>query len=493
MTVSASLEIHEINIGQGDSILIINRDLAATKKLITAAKGVVPADPIDYMPYCVANDIPLTGTVTKALLVDGGDDEYGGNVVDYMDLYGVLDGTTVWRPDLMVAVSHYHDDHMAGLRSVFKERINPKKKGDKVVFKERLRPGVVYQSLPNSKTNPKTERFALFQSDVDVASKATGKNKTKRVLLNPGGVDSGATPARISLGTGVDGIPITVSVVASGQSVNNGTGVTAIASTGKTVDQNDRSVVLMLQYGSFPHLLGGDNAGNGLGPGGNFGGNAVATGTKKFFSSAHADVETTLGLGLEVLFPATAKWLANQPKFVNPGYATVVKANHHGSSSSLDVHLLGTLQPLLLLISSGVKSRFHNHPTQQVMNRATKAQTATWGLHKTLKRLADSVKVPNSIAQIYVTEVGNTVKNVTFRANLYTAKIMGDIVVRPVDETISAIQAATAKGQKLTVQVYGTGDLSKMTDPGTTLRDTVTPNVPVSIYPLGPFTHSDTH
>ena len=495
MTVSASLEIHEINVGQGDSILIINRDLDATRKQIVAEKGVanVPADPIDYMPYCIANGIPLSGTSTKALLVDGGDDEYGGDVIGYMSDYGVLDGTTVWRPDLAVLVSHYHDDHMAGLRSVFKERIDPKKKGDKVKFAERLRPGFVYQSLPNSKTNPKTDRFALFQGDVDEASKAPSK-KTKRVLLSPGGIDSGVTPTEISLGKGVDGIPITAYVVASGQSVNNGiTGVTAIASTGKNVDQNDRSVVLMLQYGSFRYFTGGDIAGSGGAAGGNFGTNAVVAGAKKFFSSAHADVESTLGPGLEALFPATTKWLANRPKFVTAGYCTVVKANHHGSSSSMDVHLFGTLQPLLLLISSGVKSRFHNHPTQQVMNRATKTQTANWGLRAAGKKKADSVMVDNSIGQIYVTEVGKKVKNAAFGVNLYTARIMGDIVVRPVDETISAIQGATARGEELTVQVYGTGAASGMTDPNTTLRPTVVQNKAGSIYPVGPYTHSDTH
>ena len=104
MAVSACLEIHEINVGQGDSVLIINRDLVKLTAAIVSNKGAkaVPADPIDHVPYCLANSVPLAGTVTKALLVDGGDDEYGGDVINYLTDLGVLDGAKVWRPDLSV-------------------------------------------------------------------------------------------------------------------------------------------------------------------------------------------------------------------------------------------------------------------------------------------------------------------------------------------------------------------------------------------------------
>jgi beta-lactamase superfamily II metal-dependent hydrolase len=382
MPQSASLEIHVMNVGQGDSLLVINRALNAVKDAITKAKGgtSVPADPIDYVPYALKNGVSLAGTVTKALLVDGGDDEYGGDVLNYMTDQGVLDGTTVYRPDLSLVVSHYHDDHMAGLRSVFKERIEPKKMGDKVKLVERLRPGTVYQAVTDKKSDPTSQRYADFQADV-LAAMGAPMNKTKRVYIEPGGQNSGTkTQVTIDLGVGVNGIPITATVLAAAQAVWDAAKkkTIAIASTGSTVDQNDRSVVLVLQYGSFRCLLGGDIAGNGVGPGGNFGANAADTGSKKFFSQ-HADVETTLGPALEAYFPKTAIWVKGQPKFTADGYCTVFKANHHGSSSSVDVHLLATVQPLVFVGSSGVKARFHNHPTQAVMNRITKAQTAQWG------------------------------------------------------------------------------------------------------------------
>jgi beta-lactamase superfamily II metal-dependent hydrolase len=498
MPDSASLEIHVINVGQGDSVLVINRDLAQAKNAIAAAAGSasVPANPIDYVPYALKNGVSLVGTVKKALLVDGGDDEYGGDVLNYMTDQGVLDGTSVWRPDLSVVVSHYHDDHMAGLRSVFKERIDPKKKGDAVQFVERLRPAVVYQSLPDTKTNPTTQRFDNFQDDVATAASAA-TNPTQRAYVYPGGLDGPGGTAQtmqIDLGTGVSGIPMTVYILASGQAVWDASKnlTVPVASVGYTVDQNDRSVVLMLEYGSFRCLLGGDIAGNGLAAGGNFDANAVDPSTKKSFST-HGDVESVLGPALEAYFPKTTTWVKGQPKFPADGHATVFKANHHGSSSSIDVHFLATVQPIVFVGSSGVKARFHRHPTQEVMNRITYDQTDEWGRRAAGTVLADAVKVDNTIAGIYLTEVAEKVKNKAFGVDIYDAEIMGDTVIRPVDETISALQDATAPGQELTVQVYGVGVLTDLSDPDTILRPPTSPNPATNIYPIGPITHSRTY
>jgi len=496
MPKSATLEIHVMNVGQGDSVLVINRALDKVKAAITKAKGApsVPADPIDYVPYALKNDVSLVGTVVKALLIDGGDDEYGGDVLNYMTDQGVLDRKSVYRPDLSLVVSHYHDDHMAGLRSVFKERIEPKKKGDKVKLVERLRPGTVYWAMSDKKTDPTSARYADFKEDVATAM-AAAKNKTSRVYIKPGGLDNSTDkPLVIDLGTGVNGIPITATAIAGAQAVWDAgkKKIIKIASTGSKVDQNDRSVVLILEYGSFRCLLGGDIAGNGVGPGGNFGANAADLSSKKSFSQ-HADVESTLGPALEVFLPKTAKAAKGSPKYTSDGYCTVFKANHHGSSSSVDVHLLATVRPLVYIGSSGVKARFHNHPTQAVMNRITPSQTAKWGLAAKGKVKADAVQVNNTIGGIYLTEVAAKVKKKTFGVDIYGAKIMGDTVIRPVDETIAAIQDATAFGQSLTVQVYGIGVQTTTLDPGTTLRATAAKNAASAIYPIGPFTHSDTH
>jgi beta-lactamase superfamily II metal-dependent hydrolase len=494
MPKSACLEIHQINVGQGDSTLIINRDLAKVQAALEKAKLTLPADPIDWVPLAVLNKetVSLVGTVKKALLIDAGDDEYGGDVLAYMTAQGVLDGKTTWYPDLMLMVSHYHDDHMAGLRSIFKERIDPKKKGDKVTYKERIRPGIVYQSLRYKKMDPKTQRFKLFQEDLEDAATG-GSKKTKVIEIGPGGLDTGTgKPTVISLGTGAGGIPIGIVVVSAGQSVyNTASGLQAIKGLSSTPDQNDRSIAAMLQYGSFRYFFGGDLAGSGVAAGGNFGVNAMDP-SKKKATSRHADVESTLGPALEAGFPATpdSGYTAGKPKFTTRGYATVMKANHHGSSSSDDVYLFATLQPAVFLLSSGIKSRYHSHPTQQVINRAD-AATETWGRRGTPLQKAGSVTVKNSIKQIYITEMAEQVKGKTFAVDEANARIMGDIIVRPIDETVTAVQQATASGAVLTVQVYGMGDLTKLFDPATTLRDTSTTKV--DKYPIGPWEHSDTH
>ncbi len=493
MATSASLEIHVLDVGQGDSVLVINRDLAKVQAAIQSEKGAasVPAEPVDYVPYAVANNVPLAGTVKQALLMDGGDDEYGGNVVDYMQVHGVVEDPGVFPqtgeycPNLSIAVSHYHDDHMAGLRSVFKQRIDPDPavKGAKARFAARYRPATVYQSLPESKTNPPSQRFKDFRADVEEAFTAPA-DPTAVVYLHPGGLDSKGNTVTIDLGTGVGGIPIVGYFLASGQGVFDAAtnAVVPIASTGSVVDQNDRSLVLMLQYGSFRCLLGGDIAGNGGPAGGNLGDNAAQAG--KAFFSQHADVETELGPALEAFFPATGTWVAGQPKYPTDGYATVLKANHHGSSSSVDVHLLATVQPLVFVGSSGVKARFHAHPTQAVMNRIDVAMTPQWG-----RRGPAGYTVPNSIAGTYLTEVAEKVKNKSFDVDIYEAEIMGDVVIRPYDETISAVQSANAKGPGMTVQVYGTGVMTDLVDPATTLRPVTGPYQPTAIYPLGPIEH----
>src|SRR5256885_102224 len=201
MTRSARLEIYQINVGQGDSTLIVNRRLDRVYDAIKNAKGVGVLgglDPIDYVPYAVANDIDLDGTIERALLVDGGDDVYGDDVLNYIKKLGALrTDPKPYCPELYLLVSHYHDDHMAGLRYVFKERVDApppkkKKKGKKaspVSVKERYRPARVYQTSKNPKADPKTFRFAAFTKDVDDAYLASPM--TKRYYIDPGGLEMG--------------------------------------------------------------------------------------------------------------------------------------------------------------------------------------------------------------------------------------------------------------------------------------------------------------
>lgn len=489
---SARLEIHQINVGQGDSILIVNRDLDKVKEAIQKGSGTLPTEPIDYVPYAVKQGISLAGTVKAALLVDGGDDEYGGDVVNYLITYGVLKEGVGWTQHLKVLVSHYHDDHMAGLRSLFKKRVDPKNPGDKVNFVDRFWPGEIYLSAPgNEKSKPQSQRYVKFLEDV---KEATAKSTASTLyILKPGGLNDKNETTVIELGEGIDSIPIKAYVLASGQAVYDykNKRITRIKSVGTTVDQNDRSIVLVLEYGSFRLFLGGDIAGNGGPKGGNHGSNAMDTSTKKYFSK-HADVESILGPALEQFFPETptSGWKKGEHKYPNAGYCTVMKANHHGSSSSVDVHFLATLQPCILLISSGVKARFHSHPTQQVINRASIGQNKKWEV-RPIGATTSALEVNNTIKYIFITEVGDKVKNNKFQVDLRDSKILGDIVVRPIDENVVDVQNANKKGMsRLVMQVYGSGEQTGALDAGTTLCPTLKRD-DKSIYPIGPFYVTD--
>jgi hypothetical protein len=359
----------------------------------------------------------------------------------------------------------------------------------------RYRPARVYMTR-DSTEDPSSQRLASLRADVAEAHTQT-TNPTLVTYVDPGGVVAGTDPhglptreqLRIGLGDGAGGIPITLAAFAASRSVldpRSGT-VTPVASGTRTPDQNDRSIMFVLQYGSFRAYLGGDLAGNGGPAGGNTGANAANTGAKKFFSQ-HADVESVLNPVLEANLPATAQAQAGQPKFTVPGYCTVIKASHHASSSSVDVYTLSTTRPRIAVVPAGVKARFHRHPTQEVLNRMSPGQTARWGV-----RRGSTVQGPvaNTLDGIYVSEIALRYKRKGFNVDAREALIVGDVVVRPVDETVVAIQQATAFGTALRVQVYATGELTNVDGAGTALRPVDTGN-PVAPYPIGPFMHTCT-
>lgn len=481
MAETASLELHFINVGQGDAVLIINRDLDALARLVRKANL---ARGLDHLPYAIKAKLDLTGTVKKAVLIDGGDDEYGGDVVDYLETYGVVKKGTPFAKNLTVVVSHYHDDHIGGVRSVFKELVpvattGAKKKGKaaaKTMLVDRYRPALFYATTAHTE-DPPTVRLEALRDDVEHATLQSKPTVVR--YIDPGGL-LGGKPCVIDAGKGVDDVPITLTAFAAARTVYNPVtkASTPVAMVTSTPDQNDRSVVLVLEYGSFRCFLGGDIAGSGGPAGGNKGSLAVDASAKMFFSN-HADVESVLCPVLEKNLPATTKPAKGKPKFTEPGYCTVVKASHHGSSSSNDVYTLATLRPRVAVITVGVKARFHNHPTQQVMDRLAAPK---WKPRK-------GAAFDNTLDGVYITEIAQKYKKKRFGVDVGAAKLVGDVIVRPVDETVKAIQDATKFGAaKLGIQVYGTGLYSTMDSADTELRPS-SPKNKTGVYPIGPFEH----
>ncbi|WP_327006427.1 hypothetical protein OHA72_03575 [Dactylosporangium sp. NBC_01737] len=506
----AYLEIHVLNVSQGDSVLIINRNLDKVKARIASAKKANPTltppiEPIDWVPYAISQNINLTNTVKKALLIDGGTDGYGGNVLAYLLAHGAINPELEHQPLLSVMISHYHADHMDGLKSIV-AKLNPAGKGLLPLY----RPAVIYQPVFDGMKA--AAGFVDLEKYFEIA--ATGKaatrgKSTKLVWVYPGGLTS--MPQRIQVGSEIvkqggeslvidlgktpDDLPITFTVIAAGQSVSGQENYTDVASKSAAIDQNDRSIVGVLEHGSFRAFFGGDIAGTGGDSGGNFGDQHMNTkllpyeGNKKSFTS-HANLETPVREAMEQRFPKTWMAQAGRPKFRHAGYVTLMKANHHGSNSSNDVHLLAQLRPTLFAVSCGFRTNFHGHPTQQVINRLASAQWSQAG---------SSEPVKNTIQQVYYTEVLDVIdkddKKKTieqFGVHLRGGKILGCIVIRPVHESLVKIQQAPNFGQELAVQVYGNAGFSDVPAAKALLPPAHPPQYG-HIYPLGPWYHTDLH
>ncbi len=116
----ATLEIHQINVSQGDATLIIVRDLALLAAKVTNATA--QADPMAHLPWCVKSSVDISSTVVSAVLIDGGNNRFGDKVWAYMKQVGAIDPSpaVVFQPKLHVMVNHAHGDHLDGLESLFR-------------------------------------------------------------------------------------------------------------------------------------------------------------------------------------------------------------------------------------------------------------------------------------------------------------------------------------------------------------------------------------
>lgn len=470
---ASGLEIHFINVSQGDSILIINRDIDALKKKIIAKGGLtLPTDSLDYLPFAVANKVDLEGTVKKALLIDGGEDYYGGDVLSYVQAYGVKGATT--RANFMTLISHYHSDHADGVRLIYKKISKPAvpaKKGQKAkpaVLVLNYPPATAYDMGDDKKLDPDTLTYQNYIKDVD---DAVAKLKTTRKTLKPNDT--------IDFGTDNNGVAMKFTCVAANGVVSDGVGKMkkSIIDPKKVPDQNDRSVVVVLEYGDFRCIFGGDAGGNGREEGGNTGANKDQR-TKQFYSS-HGDLEKPLRSALLALYPADAK-RANTAK----GHICCFKAHHHGSGSSNDVYTLLTMEPKLVFFSSGTRVKFHGHATQEAINRTDPATTDTW-------INSNKSEFDNTVANYYITELAKDgkyswggSKNQKFARTFANGRILGDIIMRP----FGAVQPANPNGANtISIQVYGTGAQAAV-DGDKKLRPINTTTTPPN-YPVGPWEH----
>jgi beta-lactamase superfamily II metal-dependent hydrolase len=272
-TPSGLLEIHQINVQQGDCTLIIGPD----------------------------------GTT---ILVDGGDATKGTNeVVPYLQGLGLLpvDGL-----DYMIA-THYDSDHLGGLDEVINAGYD-------------VRDGIWDNG--SGETGTQVTQF---------------KNAAATTTAAP--LNDATLGAIVSLGNGA-----VARIVAVGGSVL-GHGVVPSA----TNNENDTSVAILVQYGGFDYLTGGD-----LG-GGQWSVDNNCTGR----TTGQVNVETPLAVSL---MPGGGASL------LTADGVEVLDVNHHGSESSTNHQYMNLLSPAVAVINvgSGQGSTYH-HPRIDVVENVLMA------------------------------------------------------------------------------------------------------------------------
>lgn len=268
-----NLEIHYINVEQGQSILIIGPD----------------------------------GTT---ILLDGGNTGKGtSEVVPYLQAQGI---TTSQSLDYIIT-THLDTDHFAGLTEVM---------------------------------NYGYDALHVYNNGSDKTNTYVTAFNTAASGTTAGGVTAITLGQVISLGSGA-----TAQCVATNGSV---VGVGAIS--GGQDNENDRSVVLLIKYGSFEYLTTGD-----LGGGSDDG---SCTGR----STTQVNIETPL---VNAIMPGGA-----YPLLSDYG-VEVAHVGHHGSESSGNSDYMNLLTPQVACISvgSGQSSGWY-HPRVDVVEHVFLAQTS---------------------------------------------------------------------------------------------------------------------
>lgn len=400
----ATLEIHQINVSQGDATLIVVRNIHDLREAVKQEAPQAALDDMNLMPWCVRerrNDL-LRAATQGALLVDAGNDDYGPDVRWYMEHVGALQPKDTFQEKLSILVTHCHDDHQDGVRSLLRDRDGPN-------TKEVFRPKCFYHPQQTNDSNMGLMPTILRELNSQDASK--DKRKTTVVTVPPGGCLRSGDQMTIALGDGPNKEKIVARVLAAGRKIFAGphlapqdAGPKVKSRQGKEqMDENDRSIVLAIEYGKFRHFLGGDAGGSD--------------------GMTYADIETPL-----------AKVLKNDAW---NGHCCTMKLNHHGSRYSNDRDLLDVIRPRIVTIPSGIRLNFHKHPTSETLQR----------LHET-----------NGLEKAFATEIASRGKGIAFDPKpLTNVEISGDIVIRPYDNTINE--------KEIRIKIVRSGEQSIIVDP----------------------------
>lgn len=234
---SQTLEIHQLSVGQGDAGLIIIRDTARMRCnfINNTPSYFLPVNKIEMLPAALHNNIPLNGTVIKAILIDTGEgNSQADHILNYMSKMGVAELDHI-------IISHYDKDHIGGA----------------VKIMQTMNVGSVIDR-GNVPTNS-TGTYKKYKNAI--ASKSTNRIIPK---LGYGEILCGANNRRIEI------FPTTV---------NSFVFADTPGTPARSKNENDFSLSFVLQYGCFRFFSGGDLSG--------------------FNSSNKKDIETPLALAIK--------------------------------------------------------------------------------------------------------------------------------------------------------------------------------------------------
>ena len=303
------LEIHQVNVGQGDATMIIIRDTARLRDSFAVRNVPLPANPYKWLETAIDSSVNLKNTVKKAILIDAGASQKTGTAVfNYKNKVGV-DTFNYF------ILSHYHDDHYAGFKTLMETY---KVYADTFIIRN------------PSFNKPKGALNKILKLHRD----------TGRVFLN-----AIHNQTHIYLGT-EGGQPIYLTCIGSSL-------ITAFQPSNKTLlatakkDENNCSALWALQFGAFRYYTGGDVNGY----------------TDKGKNPKKIDLETSLVDSLLIHDPANVA--DTNGLALNKAHFCSLKLNHHGGEESNNPYFLAVMKPSTAMISCGVHG--HLHPRKRVL------------------------------------------------------------------------------------------------------------------------------
>jgi competence protein ComEC len=344
-----TLEIHQINVGQGDATLIVLRNVVALELKLTAAGIAVPAANLKYNMAieAVKAGANLAGTVNYAVLIDAGlGSVQGTKIYNYMQKIGVT------KVDMM-ALSHFHGDHYGGFKTLM----------------------TTYNVLPD---------FAYHRGGLDRFPKPSAGSR------------AGYTTILTREGKPLNAADPNATVIRLGTPANNDIKLTCTASNGRVLrdldpanrvasnDENNYSTSWVLQYKSFRFYTGGDL--NGM-------------------EFTRGDLETPMIDNMIAHDGATFIDHATDAA-IRPGHICAFKLNHHGGQESTNDYFLAMMQPKVALLSCGY-SRSYYHPKIEVLKSLDASYVANWNTTDYVDASHPGLPTsfPNTIVNYYLTNL----------------------------------------------------------------------------------------